>query len=107
MENKRNEKKPTYYDNLKETIITIDPPTEEYPIFLIANFKDYGYCVYKELEKDESPNIVENNIPKEKQIIHMEYPNENYEVSIKSFYLVKAKLDSPVNCIELINKMWD
>lgn len=110
---KNNENKNTVqYDITKESILIVDPPTLEYPTYLIANFESMGYCIYKEIKDEKletiSQDILKYKIQKEKLIIKMEYPieDEEYKIIVKSFILYKINVESSVKCIELINNFW-
>lgn len=112
-----------HFDITNETIITFDPPTPDYPVYLIAYFKDLGYCIYKELNKDHEEQIsvkdIENSmgynkansqksIPREKIIIRVKYRDElEYDDVNKSFFLLKTNQKNVRNCVDIIQKMWD
>ncbi|MHC6167494.1 hypothetical protein [Bacillus velezensis] len=102
-----------HFDITNETIITFDPPTPDYPVYLIAYFKDLGYCIYKELNKDHEEQTtvkdIENSLGYNKANSQNSIPREKIIIDDvnKSFFLLKTNQNNVRNCIDIIQKMWD
>lgn len=117
-----NNQKINSYNIGRESFIVVDPPSTDYPVYIIAYFEGMGYCVYKAFENEDDIRDVKSiekmmgfnkrnsfrKTPKDRIIIKVSYPDSfEYDILTRHFFLIKPNLTNTLRCMDVIYNMWN